>query len=69
VVGRDAVREYWQPQWAVMDSTAVPTAVTERPDDTIEVAVHLVARDHGGHHSATRTAGTCTTSAEFSCRA
>jgi ketosteroid isomerase-like protein len=48
VVGRDAVRDYWRRQWAEIDSTAEPTAVTERPDGTIEVAVHLVARDKEG---------------------
>jgi ketosteroid isomerase-like protein len=49
VVGRDAVRDYWQRQWAAIDSTAEPTAITERPDGTIEVAVHLVARDQHGN--------------------
>jgi ketosteroid isomerase-like protein len=49
VVGRDAVREYWQRQWAAIDSTAEPTAVNQRPDGTVEVAVHLVARDREGH--------------------
>jgi ketosteroid isomerase-like protein len=49
VVGRDAVRDYWQRQWAEIDSTAEPTAVTERPDGAIEVAVHLVARDKAGN--------------------
>src|SRR3954464_15544646 len=48
VVGRDAVRDYWPRQWAAIDSTAEPTAVTERADGTIEVAVHLVARDKDG---------------------
>ena len=48
VVGRDAVRDYWQRQWAEIDSTAEPTAVTERPDGRVEVAVHLVARDTEG---------------------
>ena len=48
VVGRDAVRDYWQRQWAEIDSTAEPTAVTERPDGTVEVAVHLLARDKEG---------------------
>jgi ketosteroid isomerase-like protein len=45
VVGRDAVRDYWHRQWAEIDSTAEPTAITERPDGTIAVAVHLVVRD------------------------
>jgi ketosteroid isomerase-like protein len=48
VVGRGAVRDYWERQWAAIDSTAEPTAVTERPDGTIEVAVHLVARHRDG---------------------
>ena len=48
VVGRDAVRDYWERQWAEIDSTAEPSAFTERPDGTIEVAVHLVARDRAG---------------------
>jgi ketosteroid isomerase-like protein len=49
VVGRDAVRDYWERQWAVIDSTAEPTAVSERPDGTVEVAVHLLARDKEGN--------------------
>ena len=49
VVGRDAVRDYWQRQWAAIDSSAEPTAVSERPDGTVEVAVHLVARDKEGN--------------------
>jgi ketosteroid isomerase-like protein len=48
VIGRDAVRDYWRRQWEAIETTAEPTAVTERPDGTIEVAVHLVARDHDG---------------------
>jgi ketosteroid isomerase-like protein len=48
VVGRDAVRDYWQRQWGAIDSTAEPTAVSERPDGTTEVAVHLVGRDGAG---------------------
>jgi nuclear transport factor 2 (NTF2) superfamily protein len=48
VVGRDAVRDYWRRQWAAIDSTAEPTAVTERPDGGVEVAVHLLARDDEG---------------------
>jgi ketosteroid isomerase-like protein len=48
VVGRDAVRDYWQRQWEAIESTAEPTEVTERPDGTTQVAVHLVARDGEG---------------------
>jgi ketosteroid isomerase-like protein len=49
VVGREAVRDYWQRQWAAIDSSAEPTAISERPDGTIEVAVHLIARDKDGN--------------------
>ena len=48
VIGREAVRDYWERQWAELDTTAEPTAVIERPDGRIEVAVHLVARDKAG---------------------
>ena len=47
-VGREAVRDYWERQWAAIDSTAEPTAIAERPDGTVEVTVHLVARDREG---------------------
>ncbi|MGH3965542.1 MAG: hypothetical protein ACRDRY_20205 [Pseudonocardiaceae bacterium] len=46
---RDAVRDYWQRQWAAVDSTAEPIAVNERPDSEIEVAVHLLVRDKTGN--------------------
>ena len=48
VFGREAVRDYWRRQWAELDTTAEPTAITERPDGTIAVAVQLVARDKAG---------------------
>jgi SnoaL-like domain len=48
VVGRDAVRDYWERQWAAIDSTAEPTEVTDRPDGSVEVTVHLVAHDKEG---------------------
>jgi ketosteroid isomerase-like protein len=48
VVGRDAVRDYWERQWAAIDSRAEPTAISERSDGTIEVAVRLTARDDDG---------------------
>jgi len=48
VVGREAVREYWRRQWQAIDSFAEPTAVSERPDGAVEVAVHLLARDKDG---------------------
>jgi ketosteroid isomerase-like protein len=49
VHGRAAVRDYWERQWAAIESTAEPTTVRQRPDGKVEVAVHLVARDNGGN--------------------
>jgi ketosteroid isomerase-like protein len=48
VVGRDQVRDYWERQWAEIDSTAEPTAIRERPDGEVEVSVHVVGRDLAG---------------------
>jgi hypothetical protein len=48
VVGREAVRDYWERQWAAIDSTAEPIAITDRADGSVEVAVHLVAHDKNG---------------------
>jgi nuclear transport factor 2 (NTF2) superfamily protein len=48
VVGREAVRDYWERQWEAIESTAEPIAVTERPDGSVEVTVHLVAHDKDG---------------------
>jgi ketosteroid isomerase-like protein len=48
LVGREAVRDYWRRQWAAIDSTAEPTVISERPDGSVEVAVHLLARDKEG---------------------
>jgi ketosteroid isomerase-like protein len=48
LVGREAVRDYWRRQWAAIDSTAEPTAISERADGSVEVAVHLLARDEEG---------------------
>ncbi len=42
--GRDAVRRYWERQWAEIRPSVRPTAVTERADGTVEVAVHQVVR-------------------------
>ena len=48
VVGHDQVRDYWQRQWAEIDSSAEPTAIRERPGGEVEVSVHQVGRDREG---------------------
>jgi hypothetical protein len=48
VEGREAVRDYWQRQWAQLDSHVDPIAVTERDDGQVEVRVHQVGRDMAG---------------------
>jgi hypothetical protein len=46
--GREAVREYWTRQWAAIDPTVEPLAVTTRPDGRVAVDVHQVARSLDG---------------------
>ncbi len=48
VVGHDAVRRYWERQWAEIRPRVEPTGIRERPDGTVEVTVHQVVRDRGG---------------------
>ena len=48
VVGRDAVRRYWENQWAQIRPSVRPTTISERDDGTVEVAVHQVVRDRTG---------------------
>jgi ketosteroid isomerase-like protein len=48
VVGRDAVRDYWERQWAAIDTSAEPITISERPDGTMEAAVRLTVRDKEG---------------------
>ncbi|RFU19208.1 nuclear transport factor 2 family protein [Geodermatophilus marinus] len=48
VVGHDAVRRYWEAQWAEIRPSVRPTAVAQRDDGTVEVAVHQVVRDRTG---------------------
>ena len=48
VVGHDAVREYWQRQWAAIDPKVTPVGFTELPDGRVRVQVHQVVHDHEG---------------------
>ena len=48
VVGHDAVRRYWERQWAEIRPNVRPTTISERGDGTIEVGVHQVVRDRTG---------------------
>jgi hypothetical protein len=45
VVGRDAVREYWNGQFSVITSQVEPEAFTEEADGSITVDVHQVVHD------------------------
>jgi ketosteroid isomerase-like protein len=45
VVGRAAVRDYWDRQFAAISSTVEPERFTEEPDGSITVDVHAVVRD------------------------
>ena len=48
VKGHDEVRAYWTRQWAEVDSSAEPLAISTRPDGRVAVRVHLVGRDPQG---------------------
>jgi ketosteroid isomerase-like protein len=45
VVGRAAVREYWNRQFAAISSTVEPEGFSEEPDGSITVDVHQVVND------------------------
>ena len=49
VHGREGVRDYWSRQWTTVESHAVPVNVSTDAGGTIEVEVHLTARDHAGN--------------------
>jgi hypothetical protein len=49
IVGRDAVREYWQSQFDVMDPNVTPTGYAEGRDGQVVVDVHQVVRDKQGN--------------------
>ena len=48
VIGQDAVRRYWERQWAEIRPHVRPTTITDRSDGTVEVDVHQVVRDPRG---------------------
>ena len=45
VVGRDAVRDYWSRQFAVISSKVEPERFTQEADGSITVDVHQVVHD------------------------
>jgi ketosteroid isomerase-like protein len=47
-VGLEAVRDYWQRQWAEIDSHVEPLGFTEAPDGRIAVDVRQTVRDYNG---------------------
>jgi ketosteroid isomerase-like protein len=48
VYGHDGVRDYWTRQWAMIDSRAEPIGFSSGADGTVDVEVHLSARDLKG---------------------
>jgi hypothetical protein len=47
VVGRAAVRDYWNRQFAAISSNVEPEGFSEEPDGSITVDVHQVVHDTG----------------------
>jgi ketosteroid isomerase-like protein len=48
VRGHAAVRDYWTRQWAQIDPTVTPQAISTLPDGRIDVEVHQVVRNAAG---------------------
>jgi len=48
LVGREAVRRYWERQWAEVRPATVVTRISERADGTVAVGVRQVFRDPVG---------------------
>jgi ketosteroid isomerase-like protein len=46
--GRDAVRDYWERQWAAVDPRGEPQQITRADDGSYQVDVHQVVRDLNG---------------------
>jgi len=48
VVGRDAVRAYWEKQWREFDPTVEPMRIELGPDGRVHVRVDQLIRDKAG---------------------
>jgi hypothetical protein len=46
--GRPAVRDYWTRQWAAIDPSVVPVAITDNGAGVVTVRVHQVVKDLSG---------------------
>ena len=53
--GREAVRDYWTKQWAVIQPQVHPLQITKRGDGSTVVEVHQVVRDLEGELLLDRT--------------
>jgi hypothetical protein len=54
VHGREAVRDYWLRQWAVIDPSVTPRRVTTDEAGQVVVDVHQIVRDRTGQVLADR---------------
>lgn len=49
VYGHNGVRDYWARQWSTLNSRAEPVGFSVDTDGTVNVEVHLTARDLAGN--------------------
>jgi hypothetical protein len=49
VLGRDAVRDYWTRQWAMIDPHVEPLGMEDNSSGQTDVRVHQVVRDLAGN--------------------
>ena len=47
--GKAAVRDYWMRQWAAIDPSVDPVAISDDGKGTVTVRVHQVVKDLEGH--------------------
>jgi len=48
IIGHDEIRQYWTRQWKELNPIVEPTGFTERPNGSLEVAVHQKVKDLQG---------------------
>ncbi len=48
ISGHDEIRQYWTRQWKELNPIVEPTGFTQRPDGSLEVAVHHKVKDLQG---------------------
>jgi hypothetical protein len=49
IQGHEEIRKYWTRQWTEINPNVGPVEITERPNGTVEVAIHQIVLDLQGN--------------------